>query len=251
MPSLFLSYSHADKAFVHRLYNDLMQRGFQVWLDEVSIAPGALISESIEKGIEECAYFIVTLSPDSVKSAWVRQECALALTRACQEHGCAIVPILRKDCDIPDPFEERRHLDFREEENYHASFELLLKALPPSLPVFDAFDRDCDWEEGLYCVGKIGNYIAHPEDANEVNAKAVEIARAAAPYLEKGAALYPPGYAPLACAVTAILHGMLGYPPRILWSCRPKNNSRFLVSSKFMLDLQALRDQGNRMRPRN
>jgi hypothetical protein len=44
--------------------------------------------------------------------------------------------------------------------------------------------------------------------------------------------------------VIAILHGMLGYPPRILWSFKPPERARFLISSKYALDLQALRDQG-------
>jgi hypothetical protein len=35
-----------------------------VWIDETSIPPGAVMSEKIEKGINQCAYFIVTLSPD-------------------------------------------------------------------------------------------------------------------------------------------------------------------------------------------
>jgi hypothetical protein len=74
MPSLFLSYSHADAPFVHRLHGDLTKRGLKVWIDETSIPPGAMMSEKIEEGINQCAYFIVTLSPEAVQSAWVRQE---------------------------------------------------------------------------------------------------------------------------------------------------------------------------------
>lgn len=42
-------------------------------------------------------------------------------------------------------------------------------------------------------------------------------------------------------------HGMLGYPPRILWSFKPPERARFLISSKYAVDLQALRDQGKQI----
>lgn len=255
MSTLFLSYSHADAPFVLRLHDDLTKRGLKVWLDVASIPPGAVMSEKIEEGINKCAYFIVTLSPEAVQSAWVRQECAMAVTRSCQTHGCALIPLLRRDCEIPLSFQARRYVDFRDaksditskDENYDASLELLLRSLPPTLAVFDALDREADWDEGLHCVGKISNTVAQLDDPNEISAKALEIAQAAAPYLAKGAAFLPPGYAPLACAVIAILHGMLGYPPRMLWSFKPPDRARFLISAKYALDLQALRDQGKQM----
>ncbi|MDZ7343308.1 MAG: hypothetical protein ONA90_02215, partial [candidate division KSB1 bacterium] len=62
-----------------------------------------------------------------------------------------------------------------------------------------------------------------------------------------GAAFLPSGYAPLACAVMAVLHGMLGFPPRILWSFKPPERSRFLIFAQYAVDLQALRDQGKQM----
>jgi len=168
----------------------------------------------------------------------------MAVTRSCQAHGCALIPLLRRDCDIPLSFQARRYLDFRKDEDYAASLELLLRDLPPTLAVFDALDRDADWDEGLHCVGTTSNTIKNLDDPNEISAQALEIAQAAAPYLAKGAAFLPPGYAPLACAVIAILHGMLGYPPRILWSFKPSDRARYLISANYALDLQALRDQG-------
>ncbi|RIK82022.1 hypothetical protein DCC62_00885 [candidate division KSB1 bacterium] len=247
MSTIFLSYSHADAPFVHRLHGDLTKRGLTVWIDETSIPPGAVMSEKIVEGINNCAYFIVTLSAEAVQSAWVRQECAMAVARSCQGHGCALIPLLRRDCEIPLSFQARRYLDFRKDEDYATNLELLLRHLPPTLAVFDALGREADWDEGLHCVGTVSNIVAHPDDPNEISAKAMEIAQVAAPFLAKGAAFLPPGYAPLASAVIAILHGMLGYPPRILWSFKPPERARFLISTKYALDLQALRDQGKQM----
>jgi hypothetical protein len=76
---LFLSHSSSDKGFVERLAAQLLKYGFDVWYDKFEIGVGDSLLETIRQGIEESAYVILVLSPDSVNSDWVQTEIELAV----------------------------------------------------------------------------------------------------------------------------------------------------------------------------
>jgi predicted nucleotide-binding protein len=74
MPSVFLSHSSKDKAFVRELADFLRKDGeIKVWLDEREIHPGANIVTKIAEGLDS-DFVLLILSPDSVDSAWVKEE---------------------------------------------------------------------------------------------------------------------------------------------------------------------------------
>ena len=52
-PKVFLSHSHADKAFVEHVANELRNTRIDVWFDEWEIPPGESFRRQIVKGIEE------------------------------------------------------------------------------------------------------------------------------------------------------------------------------------------------------
>jgi len=65
---VFVSYAHADRAFVECLANDLRARGHVVWIDFEGIRGGHEWRQSIADGIAASAVVLVALSPDSVRS---------------------------------------------------------------------------------------------------------------------------------------------------------------------------------------
>lgn len=67
-PSVFLSYTHPDKAFARKLATDLLSAGIKVWMDEGEIHPGDSLVETISSAIDKMDFFAVILSPDSVAS---------------------------------------------------------------------------------------------------------------------------------------------------------------------------------------
>jgi hypothetical protein len=74
MLSVFLSHSSKDKPFVRELADFLRRDGdIEVWLDEHEIAPGEKIVDRIGEGLASDFIWLV-LSPDSVDSAWVKEE---------------------------------------------------------------------------------------------------------------------------------------------------------------------------------
>jgi TIR domain len=68
------SYSHADKSFARRLYNELQGHGIRCWLDEHQMLPGDDMYERIDHGIRLWDKILLCCSKDSLTSWWVDNE---------------------------------------------------------------------------------------------------------------------------------------------------------------------------------
>jgi uncharacterized protein YjbI with pentapeptide repeats len=72
--SCFISYSHQDKAFAHRLYQTLQDHGIRCWLDEKQLLPGDDIYEQVDRGISLWDKILLCCSRHSLASWWVDNE---------------------------------------------------------------------------------------------------------------------------------------------------------------------------------
>jgi hypothetical protein len=77
MGHIFISYSHKDKDYVHKLQEALRNEGFDVWIDD-RIDYGTEWPKVIQEHLDECDAFIVVVSENAYNSKWVQNE----LTRA-------------------------------------------------------------------------------------------------------------------------------------------------------------------------
>jgi len=94
-----------------------------VWIDEWRLAVGDSLHTCIGKAINESAYVVVILSPDSVQSLWCRDELEQALTREKRTGQKVVLPLLYRRV-IPPPFiEGRLYLNFSS--SYWRSLALL------------------------------------------------------------------------------------------------------------------------------
>ena len=75
----FVSYAHADKAFVYECMDWLRKQGVDMWYDE-GIAPAGEWVEEIASAIKGSKLFVVFISPDAVESRYVRSEVGYALS---------------------------------------------------------------------------------------------------------------------------------------------------------------------------
>jgi hypothetical protein len=73
--SVFISYSHADKSFARRLYNELQGHdnelqghGIRCWLDEHQMLPGDDIYEQVDHGIRLWDKILLCCSRNSLTS---------------------------------------------------------------------------------------------------------------------------------------------------------------------------------------
>ena len=77
MRHIFISYSHKDKDYVHKLADALQSEGFEVWIDD-RIDYGTRWPLVIETAIDSCDAFILIASENSHESEWVQHEMARA-----------------------------------------------------------------------------------------------------------------------------------------------------------------------------
>jgi hypothetical protein len=122
---IFLSHSSSDKSFTRILAEDLLEYGFNVWLDEWEIKVGDSITQKISDGIDESLYLIIILSKSSVSSKWVKKELNSALSIELDREKVFILPVLIEDCEIPALLKDKKYADFRSK--YHDGLGELLR----------------------------------------------------------------------------------------------------------------------------
>lgn len=73
--SVFISHASEDKSpFVRLLAEALRHRGLQVWYDEFSLRVGDSLRRSIDKGLNQCRYAVVIISPSFLRKEWPQRE---------------------------------------------------------------------------------------------------------------------------------------------------------------------------------
>jgi len=73
MGHIFISYSHKDRDYAHRLQDALQAEGFEVWIDD-RIDYGDEWPMVIQDRLDACDAFILVATEDSYKSKWVQKE---------------------------------------------------------------------------------------------------------------------------------------------------------------------------------
>jgi TIR domain len=111
--SVFISYSHKDDDFVHRLATRMVENNIKVWKDDMKISAGDTFMNKIKAGIRGASCFCVVLSENSVSSKWVKEELNEALMHETQVKGIVVLPILLDDCKVPQALDNRIFVDFR------------------------------------------------------------------------------------------------------------------------------------------
>ncbi len=95
--SAFISYSRKDQRFAKKLARDLKARGIDVWIDQSDIRGGDDWLKEITDAINERQAFIIILSPNSIKSKYVKRE-----FRYADNKNKKIFPIDYKSHTLPD-----------------------------------------------------------------------------------------------------------------------------------------------------
>lgn len=97
-PNVFLSHSSADESTTRKLAAVLRAHGVRVWYSEKHIRAASQWHDEIGKALKQSDWLCVLLTPDSVKSKWVKHEVLYALQE--DRYEGHVVPILLKSCDI-------------------------------------------------------------------------------------------------------------------------------------------------------
>jgi len=112
---VFISYSQHDQAIADRTKRALSENPFladnlQVWIDRRFINVGDNISSSILSGLNQSDYFVLLISENSNKSAWVKREIATAFELS-NKKQLSVVPILLAKTEVPFEFRGLLYID--------------------------------------------------------------------------------------------------------------------------------------------
>jgi hypothetical protein len=88
MAYVFVSYSHIDSEYAHKLADELRKELIEAWIDD-RIDYGSKWPHVIQENLDNCSAFIVIMTPRAYESEWVQNE----LSRA-QRKGKPIFPLL-------------------------------------------------------------------------------------------------------------------------------------------------------------
>jgi len=92
----FLSHADADRAFVRRLAKAMRKHRMGAWFSKAHILSGEQWHDKIGDALDRCDWFLLVLSPNAVKSKWVKHELLYALRE--DRYNERIVPIVRRKC---------------------------------------------------------------------------------------------------------------------------------------------------------
>src|ERR1017187_683488 len=101
MFDIFISHNKAEKQWARQLAVALKRRGLVSFFDEESIGLGEDVVNAIGNGLKTSKHIVLIMSPDSVKSRWVELEWASSLYEDVDASARKLIPILRRECEIP------------------------------------------------------------------------------------------------------------------------------------------------------
>src|SRR5271154_1207935 len=94
---VFLSHSSSDRSFLIRLARTLRQHRIKFWYSAAHIAGAKQWHDEIGRALARCEWFLIVLTPSSVRSQWVKRELLFALNEG--RYNERIIPVLRTPCD--------------------------------------------------------------------------------------------------------------------------------------------------------
>jgi glucokinase len=107
---VFISYSSVDVDIARRICTELEAQRYSVWWDRGKILAGDDLTD-IFGAIQECKYFLIILSANSVRSRFVHEELSAARIRSIEQGHVTVIPILYESCPIPPALASKVFLD--------------------------------------------------------------------------------------------------------------------------------------------
>jgi formylglycine-generating enzyme required for sulfatase activity len=140
MGHIFISYSHKDTEYAHKLAEILKRGGFEPWID-ARLDYGSQWPQEIQKQLDSCSAFIILMTPRAFDSEWVQSE----LNRAKRKNK-PIFPLLLEGDEPWLSVESTQFFDVRDkslptDEFYRDLWHVIqpanpgqtLRAFPPNL----------------------------------------------------------------------------------------------------------------------
>ena len=142
---VFISYSHADKAWVRgELLKRLEASGLRACIDYREFRPGAPSVAEMERAVLTSRKTVLVLTPAYVASAWTEFETLMLQTLDPAARQRRIIPLLKVRVELPLRIGYLSSVDFSDPQDSALAWTRLLKALdaatsaPPITPAMPA-----------------------------------------------------------------------------------------------------------------
>jgi len=129
---VFICHASEDKEIAREIYQELLSRHVDPWLDEEKLIPGEAWDETIQVVIQESDAILVLLSRYTVnKKGYVQKEIRKALEVAdfMPEGRIYVIPVLVDDTKLPSKLTKWQAIDYGHESFY----ERLLRGIQAAL----------------------------------------------------------------------------------------------------------------------
>lgn len=110
-PTVFISYSHADKETARAFAEGLEANGLTVWIDDNELLAGDSLIEQIAEAVAGVDFFCALVSPASRESNWCRKELSLAVSGMLGREGTTVMPLRVGDVEMPDSLHDVLYVD--------------------------------------------------------------------------------------------------------------------------------------------
>ena len=128
---VYISHAHTDDSFVSKVEAGLEKVGLEVWNANREVLPGDNWVDKIAQALKESEAMVVLVTPDALRSNWVRWEIEYALGE--RGYRKRLIPVLvrKPEGDIPWILRRLPMIDmeeFTEEVGINQISQALLKA---------------------------------------------------------------------------------------------------------------------------
>ncbi len=126
----FISYSHRDEEWVlDVLLQRLEQEGLTVCIDERNFEIGVPVLINMERAVQQSRKTLLVLTPDWVASQWTDFEALLIQTKDPVGRGQRMLPLMVRNCDLPDRLSIFTYLDLRNPADFDFQMRRLVEAI--------------------------------------------------------------------------------------------------------------------------
>jgi hypothetical protein len=104
LPRVFVAYAHEDGAMASRIFDALLQAGFDPWMDERKLLPGQNWARAIRNALETADFVVCCFSRESIhKRGGFQAEIRYALesARRMPLDEVFLMPVRLDECPIP------------------------------------------------------------------------------------------------------------------------------------------------------
>jgi hypothetical protein len=141
---IFINYAREDASFAQRIYFDLKQLGYDVWLDTSDLKAGENWKQAIQRAIKQSNFIISLLSSNSItKKGYVQKELKICfeILDEFPSGSIYIIPVRLNDCEVIE--ETIRQLNWVDIfESYSKGLYRILKSLSPDFALSFSEVRD-------------------------------------------------------------------------------------------------------------